>query len=119
MSWFSSKKSLLLWNHINSIEELNLAISNSNEQSILLFKHSTSCSISSMAKSRLEDKWSEELEITPYYIDLLAFRNVSNEIAERFNVTHQSPQVLIVSNEKCVGNCSHNEINLDSIIKLM
>ena len=119
MSWFSSKSSQLIWNNINSIEELNVAISSSNEQSILLFKHSTRCNISSMVKFRLEDKWNNELEIIPYYIDLIAFRNISNEITDRFNVVHQSPQVLIISNEKCVGNYSHNDIDLDSIVKLI
>ena len=53
MSWFSSKKSELSWNHINSAEDLNVAISNSNEKAVLLFKHSTRCSISTMAKSRI------------------------------------------------------------------
>jgi bacillithiol system protein YtxJ len=119
MSWFSSKSSQLIWNNLNSIKELNDAISSSNEQAILLFKHSTRCSISSMAKSRLEDKWSKELLISPYYIDLIAFRNVSNEISDRFDVTHQSPQVLVVSNEICLSSFSHNEINLDAILKLL
>ena len=119
MSWFSSKSSQLLWNNINSIEELNDAIFASNEQTVLLFKHSTRCSISSMAKSRLEDKWREDLLITPYYVDLISFRNVSNEITDRFNIIHQSPQVLVISNERCLGSFSHNEINLDTILKLL
>ena len=119
MSWFSSKKSELSWNHINSIEDLNVAISNSNEQAVLLFKHSTRCSISTMAKSRLEDKWTINTKIQPYYIDLIAYGDVSNEIAERFNVIHQSPQAIIILNESCVGNYSHNEISLESILKLI
>ena len=94
MSWFSSKKSELSWNHINSAEDLNVAISNSNEKAVLLFKHSTRCSISSMAKSRLEDKWVNDIKIQPYYLDLIAFRDVSNQIADRFNIIHQSPSSI-------------------------
>lgn len=119
MSWFSSKKSELSWNHINSVEDLNFAISNSNEKAVLLFKHSTRCSISTMAKSRIEDKWANDIKIQPYYIDLIAFRDVSNEIAERFNVIHQSPQVILITNESCLGSFSHNEISLESILKLI
>jgi len=119
MSWFSSKKSELSWNHINSAEDLNVAISNSNEKTVLLFKHSTRCSISIMAKSRLEDKWVNDIKIQPYYLDLIAFRDVSNQIADRFNIIHQSPQVIVIRNESCVGSFSHNEISLESILKLI
>ncbi|RYF89924.1 MAG: bacillithiol system redox-active protein YtxJ [Chitinophagaceae bacterium] len=80
----------------------------------LIFKHSTRCSISSMAKSRLE-------RATPagntdfHYLDLIANRNISNLIADKFGVEHESPQVLLIKNGECVYTESHSGISMDEI----
>ena len=80
----------------------------------VIFKHSTRCSISTMAKSRLER--SEVPNNTEFnYLDLIAHRNVSNKIADDFNVEHASPQVLIIKNGECVYDESHNAISMDEI----
>lgn len=50
-----------------------------------------------------------------FYLDLLSYREVSNFIADTYNVEHQSPQVLIIKEGKCIYNESHLSINIDSV----
>jgi len=87
----------------------------------LIFKHSTRCAISSTALSRLERNWKDE-EVTPlkmYYLDLLSHRNVSQHIAESFDVEHESPQLLIVKEGNPILVRSHLAIAYDEIQKLL
>lgn len=112
------------WLPLTDISQLHALIKNSNEQSaqgltVLLFKHSTRCSISSMALNRLESKWQNNENVKTYFLDLLKFRDVSNEIASVFNVEHQSPQVLIIKNGKCVYHNSHNGISYHEIEQVL
>lgn len=82
----------------------------------LIFKHSTRCEISAIAKYRLEDDWAfspDELEA--YFLDLLAHRTVSQQVAEVFQVYHESPQVLIIVNGECVFDASHLDITIGEI----
>jgi bacillithiol system protein YtxJ len=105
------------WHHLDSIDDLTEAIKNSDDKYVLLFKHSTTCSISHMAKLRLESSWDETADILPYYLDLKAYRNISNEIAEQFSVHHESPQVLLIRNGECIYDESHLDITFDNIVE--
>ena len=110
------------WNALEELNQLPDLIKESNEKKILIFKHSTRCSISRAALDRLERNWddTEIDEVKPYFLDLLANRSLSNTIAEQFNVEHQSPQVLIISQGKSVFDRSHFDIdfkNLKSVLK--
>lgn len=107
------------WNILNNSSQLDSIITQSDMQPVLLFKHSTRCSISSTALNRLENKWAESTSkiILPYYVDLLQFRDVSNEIANRFGITHESPQALIISKGKVIYAASHLEINLADMLE--
>jgi bacillithiol system protein YtxJ len=107
------------WNKLITIEQLGAIDSESNSTVVLLFKHSTSCSISSTALNRLERKWQNDIAIKPYYLDLLAHRDVSNDIARRYNIEHQSPQVLVISNGKCIYTNSHFGISYEEILTLL
>ncbi|MEO5647421.1 MAG: bacillithiol system redox-active protein YtxJ, partial [Chitinophagaceae bacterium] len=80
----------------------------------VIFKHSTRCSISSMAKSRLE-RSSEPENMDFHYLDLIAHRSLSTKIADEFNVYHESPQVLVISNGECIYDESHSGISMDMI----
>ena len=82
----------------------------------VIFKHSTRCSISVMAKSRL-DRSSDIPEMDFYYLDLLSYRSVSQEIAELFQVHHESPQVLLIQQGECTYDESHNAILIDDILE--
>ena len=89
----------------------------SSEKPQVIFKHSTRCSISTMAKSRLE-RSAEPDGIDFNYLDLIAHRDISNKIADDFNVEHASPQVLIIKNGECVYDESHNAISMDEIVEI-
>lgn len=81
---------------------------------VVIFKHSTRCSISSMAKNRME-RDNEPEGIAFYYLDLIRYRGLSNKIAEVFGVYHESPQVLVIRDGKCVYDESHGSISMDEI----
>lgn len=82
----------------------------SNSKLVLIFKHSTRCSISRMALRQFENEFEANENVLPYYLDLLNHRDISNEIAIKFSVVHQSPQLLIISKENCIYNASHSDI---------
>lgn len=106
----------LNWKYLTSEADLENAMAASDSKNIILFKHSTRCSISSMAKSRLERGWNiSEAEADIYYLDLIQYRSVSNAIAENLGVVHQSPQVIVVRNGKAVYDASHSAIDAQSI----
>lgn len=112
----------MLWHKLTDISQLQDIITLSKEQStngltVLIFKHSTRCSISSMALNRLETKWVDTENIPAYYLDLLNYRNISNEIATLFSVEHASPQVLLIKNGVCVYNASHTHISAANILE--
>ena len=104
------------WREFTTEEELEEIKNRSAEKPQVIFKHSTKCSISSMAKSRLERAIAPE-DIEFNYLDLIAHRNVSAKIAELFNVEHASPQVLIIKDGACIYDESHNAINMDEIVE--
>lgn len=104
------------WIPLSSNEELEQLILLSQQKPLVIFKHSTRCSISTVAKNRLE-KSSVPHDIPFYYLDLIAFRKVSNSIAEQFGIIHESPQILLIKNGKCVYDESHMGIDMDDIKK--
>jgi bacillithiol system protein YtxJ len=101
------------WNQLIEVEQLETIKEESYNYPVLILKHSTTCSISGTALNRLERNWKQEKvgELKPYYLDLLRYRPISNEIANLFKVEHQSPQVLIIQNGECVYNSSHFDIS--------
>lgn len=107
------------WIKLQLIEELDhILAKESFVTPIVLFKHSTRCSISSMALSRMENNWEVPAEkAIPVYLDLIQYREISNKIASDLNVKHESPQVIVVKNGVCVYQASHNEIIADEIKK--
>ncbi len=86
--------------------------SNSLPMGALIFKHSTRCSISRMVLDRFKREWNlpaEEMSV--YYLDLINYRSLSNDVSEKFEVVHESPQILLIKNGKSVYNASHNMIS--------
>ena len=105
-------------NALTSLSELDKAHELSLNQDVLIFKHSTRCGISAMALEKLEHAWSlNDDEIKFFYLDLIAHRGVSNAIAEKYKVTHQSPQVLLIRAGNCIYNTSHHAINYEDILR--
>lgn len=104
------------WINLTSIEQLE-EIQRMN-QKVLLFKHSTRCPISSMAKRGLEF----DFDLVPqgtslYLLDLIRYREISNTIAECWNVKHESPQLLIVQGADCIYHVSHEDIDMAEAVK--
>jgi bacillithiol system protein YtxJ len=107
------------WNKLTEENQLDEIKQESYNQPVMILKHSTTCSISATALSRLERAWNTDAakDIKPYYLDLLKLRPISNKIAQEFDVDHESPQVLIIKNGKSVYNASHFDIRFDEIVK--
>jgi bacillithiol system protein YtxJ len=109
-----------IWNTINSNDDLQALIKESYSRPIVIFKHSTRCSISSMAMNRVESSWTDIAGDYPIsYLDLIKFRSVSNQIAEDLKVEHQSPQVIVVHKGEAIYNASHNSINSKDIYSVI
>jgi bacillithiol system protein YtxJ len=102
------------WIELTNESQLSDIKNLSNTKPQLIFKHSTRCSISSMAKSRLE-RGPVPTGIDFYYLDLIKHRNISQKIAEVFDVSHESPQVLLIKNSECVYDESHSGISMNEI----
>ncbi len=115
----SAPKQELPWKEITRLEDLAAIEEGSKHRPQVIFKHSTRCSISSMALSRFERSWEGEEPLDIWYLDLIAYRAVSNEIADRFNVTHQSPQAIMIHNGEVRYHNSHNAIDLGDIRNLI
>lgn len=107
------------WNNITSAQDLEAIKQASYRQPVMIFKHSTRCSISTAALHRLERHWNAEeaKNLTPYFLDLIAYRPVSNQIAQDFDVRHESPQVLLIYQGKCIYSASHFDIHFEDIIQ--
>lgn len=105
------------WNYITSEDQLEKLSEESENQPIMIFKHSSTCPISGTALSRLQRNWNDQEvgNLKPYLLDLLSYRPVSNAIAERFGVYHESPQVIILKNGKAVYDESHFGISFSEI----
>jgi bacillithiol system protein YtxJ len=86
----------------------------SQNQPVVIFKHSTRCSISSTALSRFERAWGDT-ENAAFYLDLIAYRPISLEIAEKFEIQHQSPQALVINKGACTYSATHWDISVDEL----
>lgn len=103
------------WNDLTEMSQLDDVVNESEGRVVVLFKHSTRCSISTMAKSRFERGWDYGDEVKAYYLDLLSYRPISNEIADRFGVAHQSPQIVVLKNGEVIYHTSHNDIRAEQL----
>jgi bacillithiol system protein YtxJ len=102
------------WKELTDERQLEQIKEESRIHPVVIFKHSTRCSISAMAKNRLERE-TPPGSVTFYYLDLIRFRSVSNKIAEDFHVHHESPQVLLIKDGVCTYDESHNGISMEEI----
>jgi bacillithiol system protein YtxJ len=104
------------WIHLTDEEQLKQLITKSGVKPQVIFKHSTRCSISSVAFQRLQ-KASQPDGIEFYYLDLLAHRPLSNKVSEVFKVHHESPQVLVIKDGQCIYDESHLGISMVDIVE--
>jgi bacillithiol system protein YtxJ len=104
------------WIALNTDNQIELIREASFIKPQLIFKHSTTCSISKMAFSRFERAEASD-SIDFYYLDLLNFRQISTAVAEAFQVHHESPQILLIKNGACIYDESHYGIMMDEVIE--
>src|SRR5476649_2542655 len=103
------------WNLLESAEQVS-EIKKKPGYS-LIFKHSTRCPISSMAKRRFELDWDSLPENLPlYFLDLIKYRDISNQVAQAFHIHHESPQLLLIKDGECVLDQSHGGISFDETV---
>jgi bacillithiol system protein YtxJ len=107
----NTNASKINWIELTDLGQLNEIMELSHQQPVAIFKHSTRCSISRMALKQFENGFDLEGNVTPYYLDLLNHRDISQEIATRFDVYHQSPQLLLIKEGKAVYDASHSDID--------
>ncbi|AXT20527.1 bacillithiol system redox-active protein YtxJ [Flavobacteriaceae bacterium AU392] len=102
----------LPWIPLNTVPQLNYIEKKSKTKTQVIFKHSTRCGISRMVIKQFVDSFDlTEEDLDLYYLDLLSYRDVSDEVGYKFQVMHQSPQMLIIKNGTTVANASHGAIN--------
>ena len=107
----NSNASKINWIELTDLGQLNEIMDLSHEQPVVIFKHSSRCSISRMALKQFENEFDLEGSVTPYFLDLLNHRDISQEIATRFDVYHQSPQLLLIKEGKSIYDASHSDID--------
>jgi bacillithiol system protein YtxJ len=114
-----STQSKMDWVLLTNLNQLDEIVALSSEKPVLIFKHSTRCSISRMALKQFENEFNLPDKVTAYFLDLIQYREVSNEISKRFDVIHQSPQMLLIKEGKSVYATSHEDIDASHIPNLI
>lgn len=109
-----TNQSSLDWNELTDLKQLDVIASESSQIPVIIFKHSTRCGISRMSLKGFESEYAiDQDKAKPYFLDLLNYREISNAIAEKFGVYHESPQLLLIKNGKAVYHESHGSISAE------
>ena len=105
------------WHPLTQMEQLDEIAEESKKQPVVIFKHSTRCGISRMVLGNFERDFDlpKDGDYKLYFLDLLSNRDISNQVAARFGVQHESPQMLILKDGKVVKHESHHSINLETV----
>ncbi len=106
------------WTSLESTDQIS-TIKNSAGYSVI-FKHSTRCSISMMVKKRFELDWDKLPQNLPlYFLDLIKYRELSNQVATDFFVHHESPQLLMIKDGECILDLSHGEVSVEEAMSVI
>lgn len=105
------EEKVLPWIPLNNVSQLNSITQNSKTKTQFIFKHSTRCGISRMVINQFVEQYDLDANADLYYLDLLSYRDVSNEVGYKFQVMHQSPQLIVIKNGVVVAHASHGAIN--------
>lgn len=98
------------FNEINSSEELGSLFRKSFEKPVALFKHSLTCPISA-GVYRAVSTANADINL----VIVQRARNVSNEIAEKTGVRHESPQAIVIKDGKPIYHASHYDITAQDV----
>jgi bacillithiol system protein YtxJ len=108
------------WTELSSIKQLLESFNNSEFRPQLYFKHSNRCGISKMALKEFENSGVLNYSQADFFLlDLLNYREISNEIVALSGIEHQSPQVVFIHNNKVIYSESHGTIDGEKIINIL
>jgi bacillithiol system protein YtxJ len=104
------------WKRLSQVEEVRELVRLSQDKPVVIFKHSIRCGASAMAKWQLEQDWDfEAAELDLYYLDLIRYRSVSDQVSRLLGVVHQSPQIIVLKKGEVIFHASHYRINISAI----
>lgn len=115
----NKEEKILPWIPLTSTDELDHIVDRSITKTQLIFKHSTRCGISRMVMNQFVATYNLDLNADLYYLDLLSYREVSNEVGYKFQVLHESPQLLVIKNGVVLAHASHGAINDIDLVKFI
>lgn len=107
----SKEEKILPWINLNSLSQLNDIEEKSKTKTQVIFKYSTRCGISRMVLNQFKQAYDIDINLDLYYLDLICYRDVSNEVGYKFKVMHESPQLLIIKKGLTVAHASHGAVN--------
>ena len=111
---------MLQWVRLTSEDQLREVTKESLDKPVLIYKHSTRCGVSNIALKRLEkDSFALSNMVKPYFLDLILYRQISNDVADYYQIRHESPQVLIIQNGSCIYHSSHIAISAEEINSIL
>ncbi len=113
------EEKILPWKQLTTVDQLNVIEKLSKGKTQVIFKHSTRCGISRMVMNQFVSAFDVDANLDLYYLDLLSFRDVSSEAGFKFQVMHQSPQLLVIKNGVVVSHASHGAINEIDLAKFV
>ena len=116
MGWFSKSGSTFPWQDLNSLDQWKELWGDNSGKTILVFKHSTRCGVSRMAKQQFEKEMELRENMEIFLLDLLNHRAISQAIAEDTGVQHESPQVILFQKGQLIYNASHHQIDAKSLL---
>jgi bacillithiol system protein YtxJ len=109
------------WIYLHALSDIDAIDERRAKKLQMLFKHSTSCGLSGMMLRRFEQQWEgmgDQMDFC--FLDVISHRELSREVARRYQVLHQSPQLLILNQGGLLRHASHGEIggiSLEDILK--
>ncbi len=108
------------WHVLGKMEQLDEIVEESKTKPVAIFKHSTRCGVSRGVLKSLEKNYNlTDDQLKLYYLDLIQNRDISNEIAARFKVHHESPQMIVIKNGAVVHHDSHHSIEASHLAKFI
>lgn len=103
------------WIPLTFLGQLDELVAFSEQKPVVIFKHSTRCSVSRFALKQFENEFDLKDNVDAYFLDLLEYRDISNEIASRFGVYHQSPQLILIKDGQAIYDASHSDIDAEEL----
>lgn len=103
------------WDYITEEKDIEELEKQSFSKPVIIFKYSTRCGISRITLNKFEKDLPQDFDAVYYFMDLVKYRSLSNEIADRFRVRHESPQLIVLKDGKVVHHSSHQSINAEKL----